>query len=547
VLIDDLRAIQERCGYLPEAELQEYAGRCSVPLYQIQAVASFYPFFRREPPPRVELRVCADLSCHLRGAGDLLRRAAELGQRSGGEIDVSACSCIGLCDRAPALLRNDHPLDAAQIGADLDALVLPGWQPAPSSSPGLSFSADVYGPGERYRLLHALRDGLAVDELIDRLKESGLRGMGGAGFPAGTKWELVRGAAGTPKYVICNADESEPGTFKDRALLEHAPHLVLEGMLAAAIAVDAAEAIIYVRHEYEAPRAAFEHEMDRARAAGLLDGCPPVRVFVSPGGYICGEETALLEALEGKRAEPRNKPPFPGTHGLFGRPTLINNVETFALVPGIALRGSEWYRSVGMNGGAGPKLLALSGDVERPGVYEVPLGLPIAAFIEQFGGGVSDGRQLKAVMPGGPSSGFLPASMADTPLEFRALAQVGSMLGSGAVIVLDERRCMLDCALNVVRFFRNESCGKCVPCRAGSQQLVEILARWRAGEGREDDVALVEELAAAMADASICGLGQIAPAPALSALKYWPDEVLAHLREGRCPAGVCREELLAGD
>jgi NADH:ubiquinone oxidoreductase subunit F (NADH-binding) len=310
-------------------------------------------------------------------------------------------------------------------------------------------------------------------------------------------------------------------------------------MLIAARVVGAVEVILYVRHEYEVPRQAFERELDRARSSGALADLPPVRVFVSPGGYICGEETALLEALEGKRAEPRNKPPFPGTHGLFGRPTLINNVETFALVPAVLARGAEWYRGVGVNGGIGPKMLALSGDVERPGVYEVPLGTAIDDFIEQYGGGVRGGGRLKAIMPGGPSSGFLPASLAGTPLEFRALAQLGSMLGSGAVIALDETRCMLDAALNVVRFFRNESCGKCVPCRAGSQQLVEILARWQAGHGSKTDVALVEELAQAMADASICGLGQIAPAPIVSALKYWPDEIMAHALEGRCPAGVC--------
>lgn len=558
VLIDELKEIQERAGYLPEAEIQEYSARTNTPLYQIEAVASFYPFFRRAPPPRAAVAVCSDLSCHLRGAEALFARLEGLA-KGREDVELTRCSCIGLCDQAPAVLWNEHPVTAAALPEDpfagglgaqnradrmdqtdrADPSDRMGGSRVTAGAPPQPFTIDPYaGPGE-YRVLARVGADLSADAIVAVFKESGLRGMGGAGFPTGMKWELVRAAPGAPKYVICNADESEPGTFKDRALLEHAPHLVLEGILIAARLVGAAEAIVYLRHEYEASREALARELERARSAGALADSPPVRLFVSAGGYICGEETALLEALEGKRAEPRNKPPFPGTHGLFGRPTLINNVESFALVPAILERGAAWYRSIGVNGGVGPKLLALSGDVRRPGVYEVPLGTPIDAFIEECGGGVSCGRSLKAIMPGGPSSGFLPPSLAGTPLEFRALSQLGSMLGSGAVIALDETRCMLDCALNVVRFFRNESCGKCVPCRAGSQQLVEILTRWQVGKGSREEVELVGELSQAMADASICGLGQIAPMPIVSALKYWPDEILAHALEGRCPAGVC--------
>ncbi len=536
MLIDDLRSIQERFGYLPEDQLRDYSDRANVPLYQIEAVAGFYPFFRRAAAPATSVRVCRDLSCHLRGAAGLMARLQAQASQAGDSIEVAACSCLGLCDRAPALLGNDHPLDAEALPAE------PFTAPPGSLTPPapVRLSSDPYSDGERYGLLRAmLTGGLDAETLIARLKESGLRGMGGAGFPTGSKWEIVRKATGAPKYVVCNADESEPGTFKDRALLDQAPHLVLEGMLAAALVIGAAEVVLYLRHEYEPQHHAFLGELEHARAAGWLERCPPTRVFISPGGYICGEETALLEALEGKRAEPRNKPPFPGTHGLFGRPTLINNVETFALVPAIALRGADWYRSTGRNGGVGPKLLALSGDVVRPGVYEVPLGLTVGEFLDECGGGVRAGRALKAVMPGGPSSGVLPSTMLDTPLEFRALAEVGSMLGSGAVVALDDRRCMLDCALNVVRFFRNESCGKCVPCRAGSQHLVEILERWQRGEGTESDLPVVDELSRAMVDASICGLGQVAPLPLTSALKYWPDELLSHIRSRHCPAGVC--------
>jgi len=408
------------------------------------------------------------------------------------------------------------------------------------------FDLDPYAGPSDYALLQKLESGdLTPEAVIAALKDAGLRGMGGAGFPTGVKWDLVRQETATPKYVICNADESEPGTFKDRDLLVHAPHLVWEGMLVACAVVGASEGILYLRHEYGDARASLERELTRAREAGIFPAgpggpaAPTLRLFESPGGYICGEETALLEALEDRRAEPRNKPPFPTTDGFRGQPTVINNVETFALATAILSRGAEWYQSIGVNGGVGPKLLALSGDVRRPGVYEVPLGLPIGDFLHDYGGGAT--RPLKAIAPGGASSGFLPASLAETPLEFRALQELGSMLGSGAVVAIGEGRCMLDLALNVCRFFRNESCGKCVPCRLGTEKLVHLLEGWRRGRSRREDIALIEELAAGMADASICGLGQIAPAPFTSALKHFPEEILAHA-EGVCPEGVCPME-----
>jgi NADH:ubiquinone oxidoreductase subunit F (NADH-binding)/NADH:ubiquinone oxidoreductase subunit E len=544
MLIDDLKEIQERCGFLPEEELREYADRTDTPLYRIQAVASFYPHFRTVPPPRVEVRVCTDLACHLRGAPELHARLLALG-RPAEELQVHPCSCLGQCDAAPALLVNDVPVvNAAKL--DTSAILETAARTAAHDHSPLTthhsppLGIDPYSGASDYAAFRALRSGeVTAEAVIAQLKAGGLKGMGGAGFPTGTKWELVRGAAGSVKYAVCNADESEPGTFKDRHILERAPHLVLEGMLVGAAVVGADEAILYLRHEYPGPRDAFAAELERARAAGVVDGAPRVRIFDSPGGYICGEETALLEALEGKRAEPRNKPPFPGTHGLWGRPTLINNVETFALATAILRRGADWYAAQGRNGGVGPKFLGLSGDVNRPGVYEVPMGLTIRELIEEYGGGMLPGRELYAVSPGGASSGFLPASMADTPLDFKPLAQAGSMLGSGAVVAIGQGRCILDLALNLVQFFKNESCGKCVPCRVGTEKLVAMLDGWRRGQGAEADLEVLEELAPAMADASICGLGQVAPAPITSALKYWPDEVLAHVRERRCPAGVC--------
>jgi NADH:ubiquinone oxidoreductase subunit F (NADH-binding) len=375
-----------------------------------------------------------------------------------------------------------------------------------------------------------LEGGAAAEErCIAELKESGLRGMGGAGFPTGMKWEFVRKAEGAPKFVVCNADESEPGTFKDREVLARLPHLVLEGMLLGARAIGAHRAVLYVRHEYGPEERRFRDALRAARRAGAVGrnilgsgwDCE-VEVFVSPGGYICGEETALLEAMEGKRAEPRNKPPFPGTHGLHGKPTLVNNVETFAFAPRIVLEGGAAWKALGVNGGSGLKFVSVSGAVRRPQVVEVPMGTTVAEIVALCGG-MKGRRRMKAFSPGGSSSNFLPASKADTPMDFKAMAEAGSMLGSGALFVVADGTDMLALALNVVRFFRNESCGKCVPCRVGSEKAVRILEDAAAGKGRAG-TALLPELADAMAMTSICGLGQAALNPILSAMRHFPGE-----------------------
>jgi NADH:ubiquinone oxidoreductase subunit F (NADH-binding) len=345
---------------------------------------------------------------------------------------------------------------------------------------------------------------------------------------------------------VCNADESEPGTFKDRFILTHLPHLVIEGMILAGVLTGAQKGVLYIRHEYEDQEKILHEEIRRCTRNGLLGpqllGSEfnfDLEIFVSPGGYICGEETALLEAIEGKRAEPRNKPPFPVQQGLWNKPTVINNVETFANVPTILFRGVDWYKSQGLNGAAGLKFIGVSGDVMHPGVYEVPLGTPVSELIFKYGGGIADGKQLKGFAPSGPSSGYLPASMADVRLDFKSLADAGSMLGSGALVVCAEDRCMLDMALNSTQFFRNESCGKCVPCRVGSQKLVEMLTRWTEGKGSAADVAQIDELSYALRLTSICGLGQVVPAPIASVLKHFRAEVESHILQRRCPAGVC--------
>ncbi len=536
MLIDDLREIQARHGYLPEEELKSLSERKGIPLYEAHGVASFYPHFRLKPPPAATLRVCTDLTCHLHGACDLLETLRETVDYAGLEDwEVTGVSCLGQCDGAPAVSINDRSYRSmspdrlsnfvARLAEDGRVARQPTRRRA---SPGL---IDPYGHPLAAESLKAWVSDGNSDRILQAVKDSGLCGMGGAGFPTGVKWDLVRKAESEVKYAICNADESEPGTFKDREILYHYPHLVVEGMILGGLVVGANQGYLYLRHEYDREREVLEKTIRAFYSAGYLgDGVLNsehsfhLEIFDSPGGYICGEETALLEAMEGKRAEPQNKPPFPGTHGLHGRPTLINNVETFAWVPAILRRGAEWFRSQGINGAAGRKYIALSGHVNRPGVYEIPLGTRIRDLIDNEGGGVSGGRKLKAFSPGGTSSGFLPASMSDIPLDFKPLADAGSMLGSGAVIVLAEGTDMVDLALNAVTFFRNESCGKCVPCRTGTEYLVQLLEKVLEGNGRPNMLAPVKDVAEAMELSSICGLGQAAALPLTSARRHFPEE-----------------------
>jgi len=513
-LLRRLHELQAAHGYLSEAALRDLSRRERVPLYRLQELVSFYPHFHTQPPPPVEVAVCRDMSCWLNGAAEVCRR---LRDQHPGKGEVREVSCLGRCDLAPAGAVNGTPGPL---------------EDTKDKSPGrhqerLAWRSDPYtSPAERYgvfRELLGLDRDQAAARVLAALKDSGLRGMGGAGFPTGTKWELVRKEARTPKYVICNADESEPGTFKDRVILADLPHLVIEGMLLAGLVVGAERGILFIRHEYEPERRLFAQALDEARQAGLVGNGLDLEIFVSPGGYILGEETALLECLEDKRGEPRNKPPFPGTHGLFGQPTLINNVETLAMVPGIVRRGPDWWKGQGKPGFAGLKFIALSGHVERPGVYEVPVGTTVRELIE-MGGGVKGGRALKAFAPGGASSNFLPASMADVPLDFQALAKAGSMLGSGAVVVVAEGTDLRALATNVVRFFRNESCGKCVPCRVGTQKAVELLEASGGAQPRRE-LEVLTEWGETLALTSICGLGQVALNPILSVMKHWPEEV----------------------
>jgi formate dehydrogenase beta subunit len=554
VIFDELRAIQLRHGYLPKAELESLSQRTQTPPYQIHSVASFYPHFHLSPPANAEVLVCADMSCRLRGACEL---RAELTRRFAGakpgDVQLKDASCLGRCDHAPAAAINDvifGGVSADQV-EELARRAARGEEQAENPpETRMACASDPYGDSEKYGAVRRLLNTRDYAGVLAALKAAELRGMGGAGFPTWMKWDLVRKQNDPVKYVVCNADESEPGTIKDRFILSHLPHLVVEGMMIAGLVTGAKKGILYIRHEYPLQEEIFGEEVRQCVAAGLLGrkilGSElefELEVFVSPGGYICGEESALLEAIEGHRAEPRNKPPFPGQAGLWQKPTVINNVETFANVPQILERGVECYKTAGTNGSRGLKFVGVSGHVERPGVYEVPMGTTMRDVIFGHASGVPGGRALKAFAPSGPSSGFLPASMVDVRLDFKALADAGSMLGSGAIVVCDDTTCMLDMALAAVKFYRNESCGKCVPCRTGSQKMVDLLTRWAHGRVTEtayrNDLALLDELSQAMSLTSICGLGQIVPAPILSVLKHFPVEVEAHALKGDCPSGIC--------
>ncbi len=548
-LIPALNAIQARLGWLPREELEELARDVKRPRYEIEGLISFYPHFRTTPPAKVALHVCHDLSCWLRAGDD---RIAELRARYGDDTDVELVevSCIGRCDAAPAAAVNEQPVAVSDVDGLIEAARSSTVDEMVAASRTEPWPNDPYpagsGVADRYRSLRALLAGeLDPDGVIGILTDSTLRGMGGAGFPTGQKWDLVRTAEpGGVKYVICNADESEPGTFKDRQILADQPHLVLEGLLLGMAVVGAEQGWVFIRHEYGPEERLLHAEIEALRAAGVIgpDACGSGRrleleIFVSPGGYILGEETALLECMEGHRGEPRNKPPFPGTYGLHGRPTLLNSVETFADVPVILQRGADWWAAQGDGDSVGWKFFAISGHVARPGVYCVPMGTTVRALLERAGG-VRDGAALAAVQPGGASSNFIGPDELDVALDFGSLASAGTMLGSGAVVVIAHGTDLLAASTNVLRFFRDESCGKCVPCRVGSTKAHTVLrdtldAGERPSPEQRDQLLRLEET---MRKTSICGLGQVALGPVASVLGL--DKGGAAARDQPKPGGA---------
>jgi NADH:ubiquinone oxidoreductase subunit F (NADH-binding) len=507
-------------GGLDAGVAVEVAAATGVPEAEVWGAGSFFHLL---DDPAVKLRVCTGLSCARRGAHELLARAQEAGMPAAG------CSCLAACDLAPAAMREREvlpALEAAELdvaGGDWRAVrpEQPDWRGAVGALPG-ERAMDLEGAPDRSGSAFARAAELGAEAVIAELEAAGLQGRGGAGFPAAFKWKAVRGEASPTRYVVLNADEGEPGTFKDRELLLRRPDLVVEGLAIAAAVVGAREVWCYLRGEFGGPWRSLQAEVDAARADGRYPGVT-FHLHAGHGAYICGEETALLEALEGKRGMPRLKPPFPTQAGLWGEPTLIHNVETIACVPAIVRRGGAWFAGLGRTG-PGTKLYCLSGDVARPGVYEAPLGVTLDELLELAGGAVGT---LKAFSPGGASSGFLPASESGRTLDFRSLAEAGSMLGSAGVVVLNEEVSVAEAALEQLRFFEAESCGQCAPCRIGTRFLREAVERaQRADDGAERRAALrhVADAAWQMNEGSICGLGQAAPLPLTSALKWFPED-----------------------
>jgi len=407
---------------------------------------------------------------------------------------------------------------------------------------------DEYIARDGYRALAKALTSMTPEQVIKEIKDSGLRGRGGAGFPTGLKWEFCRKSPGDEKYIICNADEGDPGAFMDRSIIESDPHLVLEGMIIGAYGIGANQGYVYIRNEYPLAMKRLEIAINQARQYGLLgenifeSGFNfDIRIQKGAGAFVCGEETALIASIEGKPPEPRQRPPFPAQSGVWGKPTNINNVETWATVPTIIFKGAEWFSAIGTEKSKGTKVFSLVGKINNTGLVEVPMGITLREIIYDIGGGIPGGKKFKAVQTGGPSGGCIPAKLIDLPVDYEQLTKVGSIMGSGGMIVMDEDTCVVDIARYFIKFTNDESCGKCSSCREGSEALLEILNRICSGEGEEGDIILLEELGKAIKDASLCGLGQTLPNPVLSTLQYFKDEYEAHIKEKKCPAGVCKE------
>jgi bidirectional [NiFe] hydrogenase diaphorase subunit len=496
----------------------------------------------------------------------LAQEVAEVGLR--GQCSVRGVGCLGLCSAGPlvsvepegTLYQGVKPDDAEDIIRSLDegpvtrlacARDLPFFKrqvnvvTENSGRIDPERIEDYIAAGGYDALMKALTE-MTPSQVIEQLSRSGLRGRGGGGYPTGLKWSTVAKAAGPSKFVICNADEGDPGAFMDRSVLESDPQRVIEGMIIAGYAVGANHAFIYVRAEYPLAVKRLGTAIRQAKHLALLGSqiCGTtfdfdVDVRLGAGAFVCGEETALIASIEGKRGMPRPRPPYPAQSGLWDRPTLINNVETFASVPSIIRKGGDWYAAMGTKKSKGTKVFALTGRINNTGLIEVPMGMTLREIIFDVGGGVPEGRRLKAVQTGGPSGGCIPEQLLDMPVDYESLAEAGSIMGSGGMIVMDSGSCMVDVAKFFMEFCMTESCGKCIPCRSGTAQMYDLLARITEGTATRDDLALLEELCDLVKHTSLCGLGQTAPNPVVSTLRYFREEYLAHIDEKRCPAGVC--------
>mgnify|MGYP000987935337 FL=1 len=533
---------------------------------------------------RTHVLICGGAGCLSSGCKDVLQRflteikAHNLEE----EIKVVETGCIGTCDLGPVMVvypegifyNKVTPEDVPEIieehlikGRYVTRLLFE----RPVSGEQIPFynEIDFFRKQKRIALRNVglinpesieeyiARDGYIAlgkalskstpEQVIQEIKDSGLRGRGGAGFPTGLKWEFTRKAPGDQKYVICNADEGDPGAFMDRSVLEGDPHSVIEAMTLAGYAVGADQGYVYVRAEYPLAVQRLGDAIEKAHEFGMLgenilgtDFSFDLEIRVGAGAFVCGEETALLASIEGQRGEPRSKPPFPASHGLWGKPTLINNVETYANIPAILTQGADWFKQIGTEKSKGTKVFALAGKVNNTGLVEVPMGTTLRQIIFELGGGIPNHKRFKAAQTGGPSGGCLTEKDLDRPMDYESLVAAGSMMGSGGLIVMDEDNCMVDVARFFLEFTQDESCGKCTPCRIGTKRMLDILTKITQGKGEEQDLELLEELATTIKSTALCGLGQSAPNPVLSTIRNFRDEYLAHIRDKKCPAKVCR-------
>ena len=516
LLIEFLHLIQDKKGFLPAGLLHALAEEMRIPMSEVYETASFYAHFdivhdEQAPPPETTVRVCDSLSCMLKGSDTLI---SALEKSSPPNARIIRAPCMGRCDQAPVCEVGHFHVDNAAVDSVLSAIASDTHDPIIPDYENLEARLASKG----YNILRScIEGGRSREEVIAALSDGGLRGLGGAGFPTGRKWDLVRSEPG-PRMMAVNADEGEPGTFKDRHYLEREPHAFLEGMLIAAWAVEAESVYIYLRDEYPAVYKILLKEISALRIAGLSDHTK-VHLRRGAGAYICGEESAMIESIEGKRGLPRHRPPYVAQAGIFDRPTLVNNVETLIWVPKILEKGASWFASHGVRGSKGLRSYSVSGRVKNPGVKIAPAGTTARELLIDYCDGMSDGHAFKAYLPGGASGGILPESLADLPLDFGTLGEYGCFVGSHAVIFLSDQDDMKDVALNLMKFFEDESCGQCTPCRQGTEKATALMAepKW--------DMETLNDLANVMADASICGLGQAAPNPLLSVMKYFPEDL----------------------
>jgi formate dehydrogenase len=516
LLIEHLHRIQDHYGHLSTQHMVALGEHLGISQSEVYEVATFYHHFDivREgdaPPAPLTIRVCESISCHLAGSHALLH---DLASRHN-NIRVIAAPCVGRCEHAPVAVVGRNAIHNASVETIENAVLANETEPAHTDY--IAYQAYRWAGG--YSLLGDCVEGRrAVDDVMAAVESATLRGLGGAGFPTARKWKFVRGEKRRDRVVAMNADEGEPGTFKDRYCLERDPHRVIEGLLVAAWVVEAQDVFIYLRDEYAAIRGILTREL-AALQADPPCALPRIHLRRGAGAYICGEETSLIESIEGKRGEPRLRPPFPANAGVFGRPTLVQNVETAYWLRHILEDRENTFAAEGREGRTGMRLFSVSGRVKSPGVYAAPNGISVRSLINEYAGGMLDGHELYAYLPGGASGGILPATLADIPLDFEILAQYGCFIGSAAIVVLSQHDSARDAAHNLMEFFAHESCGKCTPCRAGTAKAVPLMAtkKW--------DLPLLNDLARAMMDASICGLGQAAPNPMLSVMKYFPQEL----------------------